>query len=62
MVVSTGSTTRGDNIACLLLHLLCQSGRINIFAVPRILEFSSSLLVHALPTMGSMNSAHSEEE
>ena len=48
-------------ILCLLLQLLCHSEEKKLcLQFLWLLTFSSSLLAHALPTMGSVNSVHSE--
>ena len=77
--VSVGSATRGENIACLVLWLLCQPGerlcrvrlcygccicqkRKTCLRFLQLVESSSSLLVRALPTLGSANSVHSETQ
>ena len=60
--VSVGSATRRENIACLLLQLLCQPGenkRVCSSYCSWLLESSSSLLTPSLPALGSANSADS---
>ena len=48
-------------MSSLLLRLLCQPGENkSICSYYGSLQFSSSLLGHALPTIGSVNCAHSE--
>ena len=60
MAVTGGSTTRGENTAYLLLVLLCQSGENKCVCNSSDSEFSSSFPACALPSMGSVNIAHSE--
>ena len=70
---SIGSAVRGENIACLLLWPPCQPGErlCCVYAIAvvqkewtflqflRLLESSSSLLAHVLPTLSSVNTMNS---
>ena len=56
MAASSGSTTRGEHTACLLLLWpLCQPGEKERVCSSRLFEFSSSFPALAFPTLDSVN-------